>query len=179
MTDAQAPAGGARPGLAALGLAGGLLAAAVAAFLVYSYVCPCERAPGGFLFGERVDAPVEDWSFANDAPLCQLQIYAGIRPHSINLNCMAAPDGRLYLSCSECEGKVWSTRVDPDGPGLMRIGGRTYPVHLSRVVDEAVADRSWTARAAKLRSLRGGPDGPAETPPRPDHWWTFHVRSRS
>lgn len=181
MTDAQAPAGGARTGPAALGLAGGLLAAAAAGFLVYSYVCPCERTPGGFLFGERIDAPVDDWSFANDAPLCQLQIYAGIRPHSINLNCMAAPDGRLYLSCSACEGKYWSARVGPDEPGVMRIGGRTYPVLLNRVADEAAMDRSWTARAAKLRSLGGGPNNPVptEAAPRPGHWWTFHVRSRS
>ena len=71
-------------------LAVGLVAAGLT---VWSYFCPCDRSPGFVLFGERVDEPIEDWGFANDIPLCQLQIWAGLRPHSINLNCMATADG--------------------------------------------------------------------------------------
>ena len=82
------------------------LAAGIVGFLIYSAVCPCERTPGGFLFGAAADGPVDDWSFANEVPLCQLQIYAGIRPHSINLNCMSTPAGELYLSCSVCEQNI-------------------------------------------------------------------------
>ena len=85
-------------------LVGGSIAAifsvGIIGFLVFSAVCPCERTPGGFLFGESHNDPVSDWSFANQVPLCQLQIYAGIRPHSINLNCMTTPEGEMYLSCS-------------------------------------------------------------------------------
>ena len=108
-------------------------AAGIVGFLVYSAVCPCERTPGGFLFGAAADGPVDDWSFANEVPLCQLQIYAGIRPHSINLNCMSTPAGELYLSCSVCEQKYWAARVDANESAVMRLDGVTYPVVLNRV----------------------------------------------
>ena len=39
---------------------GTLLVAFVAGFLIYSSVCPCDRTPGGFLFGESVDEPVNE-----------------------------------------------------------------------------------------------------------------------
>ena len=109
------------------------LAAGIVGFLIYSAVCPCERTPGGFLFGAAADGPLDDWSFANEVPLCQLQIYAGIRPHSINLNCMATPAGELYLSCSVCEQKYWAARVDANESAVMRLDGVTYPVVLNRV----------------------------------------------
>ena len=109
-----------------------ILAVGIIGFLIFSTVCPCERTPGGFLFGESSDAPVSDWSFANDVPLCQLQIYAGIRPHSINLNCMATPEGEMYLSCSFCDTKYWASKVETNEVGVMRLNGITYPVHVNR-----------------------------------------------
>ena len=36
-------------------------------FLVYSSICPCATSPGGFLYGERVDAPVADWNLTTAA----------------------------------------------------------------------------------------------------------------
>ena len=41
-------------------------------------------------------------------------------------------------------------------------------------------DRSWEARLEKLNSLEApyNPPAPIGTP-RPDHWWTFRVVSRS
>mgnify|MGYP001390856032 CR=1 FL=1 len=78
----------------AAGWIGGLvtlvLVLAVAAAAGWFFYCPCERTPGGWLLGERVSEPVTDWSFANDVPLCQIQVRAGLLPHSINLNCMAS-----------------------------------------------------------------------------------------
>lgn len=150
-------------------------------FVVYSAVCPCERTPGGFLFGERVNELISDWGFANDVPLCQLQIRAGIRPHSINLNCMATPGGEMYLSCSQCETKYWAARVDEDEPAVMRLNGMTYPVILNRVTEPNRMDSAWRARVAKLQSFGGAPPNPRPDPnaQRPGHWWTFHVESRS
>lgn len=163
------------------GSLGGLASIAVVGFLIFSAVCPCERTPGGFLFGEAADGPVSDWSFANDVPLCQLQIYAGIRPHSINLNCMATPQGELFLSCSVCDTKYWAARVEADEPGVMRLNGITYPIVLNRVQEPARMDQAWLARITKLQSFGGGPNNPRPDPnaQRPDHWWTFHVQSRS
>jgi hypothetical protein len=152
----------------------------IGGFLIYSSICPCERTPGGFLFGDQANGPVNDWTFANEVPLCQLQIYAGIRPHAINLNCMATPEGEMYLSCSVCDTKYWAGKVGEDEIGSMRLNGVVYPIVLNRVTDSATMDRAWAARVAKLQA-HGGPGNPA--PPsdaqRGNRWWTFRVVSRT
>ena len=165
------------------GLAG-LLLASYAGFLVFSSICPCVTMPGGYLFGDRVEAPVADWNdtTANQENLCQLQIWAGIRPHSINLNCMATPEGELFLSCSVCDRKYWAARVEADEEALLRLGDLVYPVTLNRETDPATMDRAFRARVEKLQYT----DIETMVTPRPpldqqrfDHWWTFRVTSRS
>src|SRR5262245_31474777 len=66
---------------------------------VWTTTCPCNQTPGFMLLGDMQTTPVTDWQFVNDIPLCQIQVYAGIMPLAVNLNCMATPDGQLYLSC--------------------------------------------------------------------------------
>lgn len=178
MTEQAATAGNSKIKLIAGAFFAALLVAGVIGFLIYSSICPCERTPGGFLFGERSDEPISDWSFANQVPLCQLQIYAGIRPHSINLNCMATPEGELYLSCSFCDTKYWASKVGADKPGRMRLNGVVYSVVLNREMDPAALDRAWRARVDKLQTY-GGVGNPAPPPdaPRADRWWSFHVVS--
>lgn len=146
-----------------------LAAGALTALLVYVFYCPCERTPGGWLLGREVDEPVTDWSFANEVPLCQIQVSRGFWPHSVNLNCMASA-GRLFLSCAGCDGKVWSSAARADPEARLRIGDRVYPVRLTRVSDPAVLDEAWQARAAKTGR---GADGLRE-----DGWWAFRVESR-
>ena len=161
------------------GSAACVLVAGVIGFLIYSSICPCDRTPGGFLFGDSSDGQVNDWSFANNVELCQLQIYAGIRPHSINLNCMATPEGEMYLSCSVCDMKYWAAKVGENERGVMRLDGVVYPVYLNRITEPTERDRAWQARVTKLQ-IHGGPGNPA-TPsnaPRADRWWTFQVTSR-
>jgi len=145
-----------------------LIVVAVGAFAVYFFYCPCERTPGGWLLGEEVEAPVEDWSFANEVPLCQIQVDRGILPHSINLNCMAS-DGDLYLSCASCDGKVWSTAVLENPEARLRIGEKVYPVRVTRVEDPAMLDEAWRARAQKT--------GQVGNTPRQEGWWSFRVES--
>ena len=161
----------------ALVVLGGLL---VAGFAGYSAVCPCERTPGGYLFGTAAEGPVDDWRFANDVTLCQIQISATWRPHSLNLNCMATPDGQLYLSCSQCAAKYWSNRAVDNGWARLRLDGTIYRVRLTRVLDVAELDRAWLARVTKLNALEAPANGaPPPGTPRPDHWWSFHVEWRS
>jgi len=150
------------------------------AFLGWSATCPCERTPGAYLFGTSAEGLIADWTFANEVTLCQIQIRAGIRPHAINLNCMATPSGQLYLSCSQCDGKYWSVRAANNGWARLRLDGTVYPVQLTRVMDPDELDRAWLARVTKLNSLEA-PANPAPPPgtPRPDHWWSFRVEWRS
>lgn len=135
--------------------------------LVFFFYCPCERVPGGYLLGNVVKTPVEDWQFANDARLCQLQVQ-GALPHSINLNCMSS-DGQLYVSCSRCEGKYWSGVALDTPDGRIRVDDNVYPVQMIRVEESAELDFAWRARAAKVGQ---------KSTPRPDHWWSFRIESR-
>ncbi len=140
----------------------------VVAGLSYFFYCPCERTPGGWLLGEEVVEPVSDWSFANEVPLCQIQVSSWL-PHSVNLNCMASA-GKLYLSCSRCAGKTWSTLALEVPEARIRVDDKVYPVRISRVEDSQTLDEAWIARATKLgRSL---------DTPRADGWWSFRVESR-
>ena len=97
----------------------GVVSSAFVGFMIFSSVCPCALIPGGMLFGESVETPISNWNSttANQENLCQLQIWAGIRPHSINLNCMATPEGELFLSCSVCDRKYWAARVEARAEG--------------------------------------------------------------
>ena len=137
----------------------------------YLTACPCGPVPGARLFGDELEEPVTDWTFVNDreaVPLCQLQITPW-RPHSINLNCMSANES-LYISCSNCDGKRWSRDAISHPDAMIRAGFSLYPVTLQRVTDAGTLDEVWEARRNKVG---------AEARPRPDHWWSFHLVSRS
>lgn len=155
----------------------GMAAIAIGAAAVWFFTCPCERMPGAYLTGEQIEAPVADWGFANEVQLCQIQTRSGILPHAINLNCMADSNGRLFLSCSQCEGKRWSTAALQNPSARIRLDGLVYPVNLRRLQDPAELDNAWQARTLKLSGSSG--DGAGELPQRPGHWWSFQVTSRS
>ena len=156
----------------------GLAVIALGAFLAWSFTCPCDRIPGGYLFGNVVEERVNDWSFANQVPVCQVQISA-ILPHSINLNCMATPQGQLYLSCSNCEPKYWSRAVLKDPRSRLRVNGNVYPVNLTQVTDPMEMDQAWETRVKKLQVVATAinPAVPLGTP-RPATWRTFRIESR-
>ena len=124
------------------------------------------------LRGEVSSERIDDWAFANEVPLCQLQVSNGLLPQSINLNCMSG-DAELFVSCSRCEGKRWSSIALIHPNGRIRIGERVYPVILKRLTDPGSLDRSWEFRKAKLEAF-----GREVTSPRPDHWWSFQLVSQ-
>jgi hypothetical protein len=146
---------------------------------IWSYACPCERTPGFLLLGEDQTGMIDDWGLANSVPLCQIQVSAGFRPHSINLNCMATPEGELFLSCSECEGKYWSKHVGTPERGKLRLEEKVYSVSIKREVDPIRLDSAWLARLNKLNTLRGqlSDSNSVQESPRPVDWWSFHVVS--
>lgn len=140
----------------------------VGALSTFWFACPCEQMPGGPLQGERSTATVQNWSFANEPGLCQVQVDRGI-PWSVNLNCMSV-DEDLYISCARCDGKGWSTAVLDNPEGFIRIRQTVYPVTFTRLADSKALDAAWRARLAKL--------GADESTLRPAHWWSFRLVSR-
>ena len=146
-----------------------LVGAALIGGAVFWFVCPCAIVPGGPLAGEEAPAPVTDWSFVNDVGLCQVEVDRGI-PWSINLNCMSS-GGDLYVSCSQCEGKGWSAAALDNPAGYIRARETIYPVTLTRLIHADALDVAWAARVAKL--------GLEPDTPRPGHWWSFQLTSRS
>ena len=167
-----------RGGALTIGLLG-LLGVVLLAGAIWFFTCPCERTPGAYLFGEVEERPVDAWQFANAVELCQLQTYPGLIPHALNLNCMASQEGQLYLSCSQCEGKRWSTAALDNPNARLRMNGTVYPVSLARVTQQAELDTAWQARYGKLQQLNGGNIGEtSDVPERPGHWWSFQVVSR-
>lgn len=155
----------------------GVAALALGSASIWFFTCPCERTPGAYLSGEQIEEPVSDWTFANQVQLCQIQTRSGLIPHAINLNCMADSTGNLFLSCSQCEGKRWSTAALENPSARIRLNGLVYPVSLRRLDDSEELDNAWQTRAFKLSSLRG--QSPEEIGERPSHWWSFQVTSRS
>ena len=61
MTEEVATAGNSKLKLIIGASLAALLVAGVIGFTVYSSICPCDRTPGGFLFGDSADGPVADW----------------------------------------------------------------------------------------------------------------------
>ena len=122
------------------------------------------RAPGAVLFGAEQEFPVDDWTFANQVTLCQIQVNAVVRPHAINLNCFANADGDLLPQLLELRrqsaGPASRSGTAGRGCGLDR---NVYPVHLTRIVDPAELDRAWVARARQAPFPGGSPP----TRPRP------------
>jgi hypothetical protein len=152
-----------------------LVAAALVAIVVggsayWAIACPCGRLPGLYLRGREASEAVTDWSFANQVPLCQIQVDAGLLSHALNLNCWADRTGDLYLSCAGCDGKRWSSAAIANNQARLRLDSTVYPVTLTRVLDDAELDRAWESRAVKIGSV-----GSAA---RPDGWWSFRVVSR-
>jgi hypothetical protein len=154
-------------------IAGLLVLGAVTASVAYvTFRCPCERLPGFVVWGEEQSQPVDDWTFANEARLCQLQVSNGVLPQSLNLNCMA-DEGELFVSCASCDGKRWSITALAHPDGKILIDGKVYPVRLQRLTDPAQLDRAWAAREDKLTQF-----GREARPARADHWWSFQLTSR-
>jgi hypothetical protein len=167
-----------------LWFAAAVVVAAVVGGGYWAMACPCGAIPGSVLRGEVHGEPVQDWRFANDVLLCQIEINTGWLPHSVNLNCMATPSGDLFLSCSAGTRKYWCQHVAADHPSRLRLNGTVYPVVLNRVTDPATLDAAWAARVQKLQNpevqaLQPPGATPAPEAKRPDTWWSFRVRSRA
>lgn len=155
-----------------------VLVLGVAGVYAWSSMCPCDRTPGFVLMGPVSETPVDDWSFINDVPLCQVQVWGTWGPISVNLTCMMTPRGELFLSCSTGAQKYWCNQVGVSERARLRANGTVYPVLLTRELDPAALDRAWGARVKKLQAHNpSGAPVPAADAKRPDSWWSFRAQS--
>jgi hypothetical protein len=133
---------------------------------------PLGVIPGGALrSGEVVAAPVTDWKFA-DVDTIELQLDG---ESSSRTTWILLHDSRAFIpaSLSFPPGKRWHKTADQNGAAWVRVGGRQYPVTLTRVQDDATrAALIEVVRGKYLAGRTGDGSGGADV-------WFFEVVSRA
>lgn len=133
---------------------------------------PLAIIPGGPLkSGAMVSEAVDDWSFASDIQEIAMQL---TYQNTSRTTWIVVYENKAYIpvSMSFPPGKSWHYAADEDGRALLRIAGKRYPVSLSRVMDEELAEQIDVNTAQKYPNLPtgDGDDGPGR--------WYFNVESR-
>jgi hypothetical protein len=157
---------------------------------------PIGPMPGGsFRSGEIVAEPVEDWSFVESAE--SLPEFELVGPGSSRTAGVILLNGTPYIPCDlgfmwnrEYESgsfiprllwylKTWHTKVENDGRIVIRLDGKRYGGHATRVKDEPMV----AALKAKLEVMGGEFYGLDKLPPPredgPHDIWFFRVESRA
>ena len=153
-------------GLSLLAVIGGLAATFLIAKLSDGPIGPF---PGGPLVaGDKLDSPVDDWSFASTAGEIELQL---AQDDSSRTTWLAVVDGVAYIPAATGfpPNKSWHLRAQTDGRALLRIAGLRYPVSLARL--EHNGDE-FDAVVASLQAQNAMPPGGR------DELWLFRVSSR-
>ncbi|HKC52711.1 MAG TPA: DUF2255 family protein [Myxococcota bacterium] len=110
---------------------------------------PVGLIPGGALVaGELVAQPPADWNFAADVQEIEMQL---AYEDSSRTTWVLVKDGVAYIPCSLKfpPGKRWYKAADQKGEAVVRIGGKRYPVTLTRVKDDALATEIGKVAVAK------------------------------
>jgi hypothetical protein len=151
----------------------GVLAIAALAVLAYFgarlHDGPLGPIPGGPLrAGELVTEPVADWSFAAEVPEIELQLASQTLSRT---TWIVVHGGQAFIPCSLGfpPGKTWYRYAAQDGRATLRIDGRRYPVTLTRVEDESLAQALRAEVQRKYTRL----------PPTDAGVWVFRITSRS
>lgn len=95
---------------------------------------PLGVVPGGPLCCEVVKEPVRDWSFSDAYPLIAIETRDRFFRHSVTALCVSA-GGKLYLMARRGGEKRWVRNVMADPRARLRIGGRIYPVRITRLTE--------------------------------------------
>lgn len=140
---------------------------------------PLGVVPGGPLCCGEVKEPVRDWSFSDAHPLIAVETRGRFFRHSITAVCVSA-DGELYLMARRGGEKTWVRNLTANPRARVEIGGRIYPVRVTRLTEALPGDpvaraflRKYVGLAAdEVRSL---PEVPGEGDERIEVW-TFHAR---
>ena len=87
---------------------------------------------GGKLSGD-VAEPLEDWSVLNDVEIVQIETNPE-KPYSVNV-WMIARGPYLYIATDEGETR-WTRNMDANPAVRLRVDGKIYELHATRVTDE-------------------------------------------
>jgi hypothetical protein len=102
---------------------------------------PSETRAGWRLPGPSETRPVTDWSFTDSINQAQLETRAWWGWHSVTVWTVSI-DGRLFIATDfRARPKRWVANVDADPRARIGLGGKIYPVRLSRVTDPVLWDR--------------------------------------
>jgi hypothetical protein len=129
---------------------------------------PRDERPGLWLRGERVDEPVDDWSFSDAHPeiFVETRTWYGV-PHSVTTVC-ASDGANLYVPSVFVDGgsfpgaKFWTRNVARDPAVRVKIGERVFEREAVLVEDAAERERALSRFAAKYpfwSDLSGKPEG--------------------
>jgi hypothetical protein len=110
---------------------------------------PKDTRPGLWLQGERVEAPVQDWRFTDDAQeiFIETRAWYGLR-HSTTIWCVEL-DGRLYIGSYDDDVKFWERNVDRNPTAQLGIEGRLYDVAITPIANGETRQRLDERYAAK------------------------------
>jgi hypothetical protein len=133
---------------------------------------PLGLLPGGPLRkGELSSAEGVDWSFAEGIREVELQLLA---PPRSRTTWIVVHGGQLYIPCGFLRvplWKQWPHEALRDGRGLLRVGGKRYPVQLVKVADPEIYARV-IQRVAHKYGFEGEQADPAQV-------WIFRLDPRS
>jgi len=111
-----------------------LCAVAVPLLCVMAIACggPLGPLPGGRLAGTEATQPVDDWSFAHEVLLVQLETRPAA-PYSVTLGCIDHA-GAIYVGADEPSDR-WVKHVVDDPRVRLRVGDTIYPRIAVKVTD--------------------------------------------
>ena len=124
-----------------------ILAIVLLVILRFTGFPPTVFGAGLWLSGNRIDAPVTDWSFTDNYPTVEVQTrsWYGL-PHSVIIYCVTY-NGRLYLSSlvpkdapQYPRGRQWNRNVAHDPHVRLKVGDNLYDLTVTYVTDPAERD---------------------------------------
>ena len=125
--------------LRGLAIGAGVLVLAIGALLVGARFAdgPLAIVAGGpFETGERIETPVDDWSFVHDVQEVEVQL---LEPPRSRTTWIIEHDGRAFIPSGYMTSwwgrlwKQWPLEAEQDGRILLRIGGEIHPQRLVRI----------------------------------------------
>ena len=134
----------------------GLAAIAVVAVAARFHDGPLGPIPGGVFQSAAVDLALIDVAQAARANTVEIEV--GQPEPKTRTTWIIAHDGALYVPAGYAVRKQWPRQVDADGRMRLRVDGKVFAAHATRVTDPALHAKLIEV-VAKKYNLSGDPQG--------------------